>query len=163
GQFRMREGFEINKAYFEKWQSEPSDLRLSFAVTTYRHINPRQVVLKQGEFQVPDVGICALGTVDILYCRSAIEGPPLFATLASSGNPCEIPVDETPTPEGKLSHDTHWASNDEAISPVETFRISFSGWEDMPTTEKQKSSPHICPGTQLTLSTIEETGKARIE
>ncbi len=55
-------------------------------------------------------------------------------------------------PEGRTAR--AWGGNSEAgpISPIGTFALSFWGWEGVP---ESRSSPHICPGTQLVFSTPE--------
>jgi hypothetical protein len=147
--------FAVNKKVFERMKSSPVKVRISLAVTVFHSINTTEVVVKDGEFAVPNTGLCSIAqrysASNALQCRYPLRSPTMLVKITSSTATC-------PSPEGKaplqgLTADYWGRSSDaEPFSPVQTEKIDFWNWD---ASTDHTESPVLCPGIPLTFSTRE--------
>jgi hypothetical protein len=154
--------FEMKKDFFEIIKSTAVKAHISLALTAFHEKDAKQIVATDGEFAVPDVGLCSIEpeySSSSVRCRYPFRAPSLLTTIASSTTTCAVSADES-VPEGKTAHD--WSGNTDAgpISPVGTINLYFWRWDG---DEDYKTSPAVCPGTPLVVSMQEEGPHTRIE
>ena len=58
GQQQTSVSVAVKKDFFQQEQFVPVNVHVSFALTSYRETNSREVVSQAGKFSVPGVGIC---------------------------------------------------------------------------------------------------------
>jgi hypothetical protein len=155
--------FEVNKKDFERMKSSPVKVRISLAVTVFHNIDTSLVVAKDGEFAVPNAGLCSIaqryGTSNALRCRYPIRSPTMLVKITSSTATCSAPEGKAP-PSGLTAH--YWSKSSDAppFSPVQEENIDFWNWEGAP---DDTESPGLCPGTPLTFSTREAIQRTGME
>jgi len=52
-------GFRINRNILDKLKTSPVSIHLLLAFTTYHVKNQREFVVPEGEFQLPEIGLCS--------------------------------------------------------------------------------------------------------
>jgi hypothetical protein len=140
---------------FNKFQSKPVNVRLTFAVSEAKVVRESVVALPQGGFAVPDFGICAAQSGWLLNwefmgvsCLSPLRQPPLTYISAhwssqpcSAGNSAESdgPIGDTWV--GSLERE----AADFSISPVADPHINLSN-NTVGYPSKQR---FLCPGTPV--------------
>jgi hypothetical protein len=162
-ELRIWLNFEVNKKVFERMKSSPVKVRISLAVTVFHSINTTEVVVKDGEFAVPNGGLCSIAEryelSNVLQCRYPIRSPTMLVTIASSKATCPAPEGKAPRP-GLTARDWSTGSAADPFSPVQTEKIDFWNWD---ASTDYKESPVMCPGTPLTFSTSEASQLAGVE
>jgi hypothetical protein len=149
--------FEVNKKVFERMKSSPVKVRISLAVTVFHNISTSEVVAKDGEFVVPNAGLCSIaqwyGESNSLRCRYPLRSPTMLVKITSSTATCPAPEGKTTSP--GLTAD-YWSKSSDAapFSPVQKENIDFWNWEGA---TDYTESPGLCAGTPLTFSTREAT------
>ena len=158
--------FQIKRNISDQLNSGPVTARLFLAFTLYRNQNRRQFVVPGGKFTLPKVGLC---TTELLYsrgihCLAPLRRPAfLLVTSESSSSTCAPEGDETSRHSGIFLHDFVRGMPGPAemgISSVRQVEINLSDWDSF---AGRALSPGVCPGTPLTLSNPEETGRRGIE
>ena len=138
---------------------------LLLVYTVYDDRNQRQFVVPDGEFALPDVGLCSAERyTGQLHCRVPLRRPEfLLVTSEKASSTCPIEKGAT-LPElnrvarGSIRGNASGAA-EMGISPVHEVVVSLAylDWTNRP------EKPGICPGTHLTLSNLEPAGRGRIE
>lgn len=158
--------FQIKQSISDQLNSGPVTARLFLAFTLYRNQNRQQFVVPSGKFTLPEVGMC---TTELLYsrgihCLAPLRRPAfLLVTSESSSSTCSPEGAETSRHSGIFLHDFVRGMPGPAemgISPVRQVEINLSDWDSF---AARALSPGVCPGTPLTLSNPEETGRRGIE
>ena len=156
--------FDIDKDDLDKLSASPvtGDLFIAFAL--YHDRNPRPFVVPRGEFSLPEAGFCAStdpdSTASSLSCRIALRRP-TFLMVASemTASTCPLPKDQVPPKPGEIVRAFIRGSSEAAepgLSPILMDGIAF--W--------QKSTNRIsgiCPGTPLTLSNPQDSGRNGVQ
>jgi hypothetical protein len=158
--------FQIKQDIFNQLNSEPVTAHLLLAFTLYRDRNRQRFVVPSGKFSLPEVGIC---TTELQYsrgirCLAPLRRPAfLLVTSQSTASTCPLDGAETSGSDGVFLHAFVQGSPEPAemgISPVVQFDINLSDWDSFAV---RAVSPGVCPGTPLTLSNPEQTGRRSIE
>jgi len=160
--------FQVDRRIFDQLKSAPVSAHLLLAFSTYHDTNQRQFVVPQGEFQMPDVGLCSASGPAYFHsirCRTPLRRPRfLLITSDMASSTCPWDKQDSPAPPGLLAHDSvRYGDSDPAemgISPLHEVDIYLSDWNTLGT---RFSNPGICPGTPLTLSNPEFVGRSRVE
>src|SRR5260370_32972666 len=92
--------FTLNKPLFEKIQSAPVKLRVSFALTTFHNRQISRGIASDGRFPLPDVGACSIDPrFSFLWCRSPLRTPDLLLVQSSEPGPnCNIQENQATPP-----------------------------------------------------------------
>lgn len=161
-------GTEMDRKFFDQEQSASVNVHVSFALTSYRETDSRQVISQSDEFRIPGIGLCWLESAaqwngNFVRCRSPLKSPPLMARMEPSVSRCPPPPDG-PTLDEKTRYAWggagSWSPADLGISPVNENQFAFQRWTDRPDTPYP---PGVCPGTPFTVSTPEKGKSVRIE
>jgi hypothetical protein len=137
--------FEVNKKVFERMKSSPVKVRISLAVTVFHNISTSEVVAKDGEFVVPNAGLCSIaqryGESNSLRCRYPLRSPTMLVKITSSTATCPAPEGKTTSP--GLTAD-YWSKSSDAapFSPVQKENIDFWNWEGA--TDYTESPGAVC-------------------
>ncbi len=155
---------QVDRKFFEQEESASINVHVSFALTSYRETDFRQVVSQGREFTVPGIGVCWLESALLVRCRSPLKSPPLMAQMDPSTSTC-------PPPPGAASLNGmigyawggagSWSPADLGISPIAQSRIPFHLGSDQELTPFP--TPGLCPGTPFTVSTPVKGKSVRIE
>jgi hypothetical protein len=153
----------IDRAVYQRLQSQPVTVRLSLALTRLRAGTVTKIVMSAGDIRVPEFGICSespnmefRNDSISLYCRSALHQPELaHVSVLWSDQPCSS---TQPTLDHRALADS-WAGDlnpdpaEFGITSVWTpylYFINASFHNGMP----DVGSKHwrLCPGSPLTVT-----------
>lgn len=156
--------FQLPRAVFERLQSTPVTLHLTFAWTELRRGRVRQVAIPAHEFTVPGFGICSpavyLATpsqIDGVSCRFALRQPTLtYMSTLWSEDACPSPAT---IPGSGWTGTLDTAPADFSIATVWTLPLPLT---NNLYSERHTRSRHICAGTPLTLAeyTVAQRGQS---
>lgn len=158
-------GLMLDKERFERLQSAPVKLHISFALTAFRDQKKLDVVVDR-EFAVKDVGRCSLEGRGRIRCRYALQRPSFMVTTPLSAMTCAGRAGTAPAagavarswePQG-MSGPAEFG-----MSPVKWVDIFLRNWEGDVSYDPGDTGPHVCPGTPLTFTFPVETGRTRAE
>ena len=153
--------FYVKKPVFEKFKSDPVSARLLLAFTLFHDQNQKPMVVPNGEFTLPNVGLCSTALIPSspLACRVPVRGPKfLLFTSRVSSNTCPLRKGESRPEPDRMAHGSLRGSGlpaEPGISPIHDQSVYLRS--DLP------DSVGICPGTPLILSNPEQVGRARVE
>jgi len=162
-QKRVQLSFPIGQSIFDKLSSSPVTADFFLAFTLYQDKSRQEFVVPSGEFRLPDIGLCTAENQYSrgLHCLAPLRGPAfLLVTSRTAASTC-LPKNSSPSTDfvhAFVQSYPGWAEI--GISPVRPFGIAFSDWDWF---ARRPVSSGICPGTPLTLSNPEETGRRGIE
>jgi hypothetical protein len=159
-EFRL--DFGLKRSFFEKVKSQPVRARIVFALRLFRDKQTKRIVVTNGEFSIPEVGLCWIdkkSQTSSVRCRYAVKTPDFVTMLAYAESTC---------PHAKLkageqspaitSYDFSGARDGTGpLSPVDTLNLYFQRWDIDDITSQ--SVPGICPGTPFTVAMQEEVKK----
>lgn len=168
GEEKSAVSVEIDKKFFQQEKSAPVRVHVTFAVTSYRETNPRQMVSQVGKFSVSGVGICWIEEPqqwngNFIQCHSPLKSPALVAHVDPSASTCPPSTDASSAPAFIRSAWGGMGSSQPAdfgISPVEDFQFGFRHWTDDNT---KRLPPGACPGTPFTIATPQAGKSVRVE
>lgn len=158
--------FQIERSIFDQLNPGPVTARLFLSFTLYRGRNRQQFVVPSGKFSLPEVGICATEPQysQGIRCLAPLRRPVfLMVTSESATGTCPLEGTETSRPNGIFLHAFVQGGPGPAemgISSVRQVNISLSDWNWF---AGRVVNPRVCPGTPLTLSNPEETGRRGME
>lgn len=165
-QKRTQIDFSLKRKIFERVRGTPVVARISVALTVFHDRNRREFIVPNGEFVMPDVGLCTseAGYSRNIHCRAALRIPSsLLITSDLSQTTCPARKEEVRAQSGEIARDWHHYSDSEpaefGISPVKT--VDFDLRTVNPTDARRLNG--ICPGTPLVLSKPEQARQTRIE
>ena len=150
----------IDDKFFDSMQSTPTQVHMSFAISTFRSIDSQKVSVASGAFSFPGGGRCSLNPVSSsgLWCLFPLARP--FVTVrATAGNTgCPSQKGDNAIPVGTVYQELIWNRDEAAAEPgigsVIVERIAFSDWDAE--TNRNRELP-LCPGALLTVTKIEES------
>jgi hypothetical protein len=148
--------FELKKSLFDRVKSSPVKTRIALALSVFRDGHKRRFVTPDGEFQMPDVGLCVgqSGYSRTIHCLAPLRPPSLLVTADLSENTCPVGEGESRGKVGEIAHD--WKQNFDStpaefgISPIR--EVEFYIWSAPGSSTRPRTTAGICPGTPLTLS-----------
>jgi hypothetical protein len=154
--------FELKKSFFEKVKSQSVRAHIALALTWFRDKEIRHIMVTDGEFYIPEIGICSINNrfqARSVRCRYAVKTPTFVTTLVSSESTCPQPKpknSEMPSP--TTMYDFSGKNDGPApLNPVDTLNLNFDSWDASDKTGLILRS--VCPGTPLTLAIQEEVKK----
>ena len=157
GQTTTQIEFSLKRDLFERVKSLPVRITLSLAYTAYHDRNQRPFIVPQGEFALPDVGLCSTGGGFLrqVRCRVAFRTPYSFLVTADLSNTtCPTLRGESLAQTGALGRDWHQDSDsgpaEFGMNPVGFVNLSLRNYEF-----DSSVNNGICPGTPLVLSNPE--------
>src|SRR5437667_442099 len=147
-----------------RWQIE-------LALTEYEADKARDLLLKEGEFSEPQLGICNLNEklFSQIDCRRPFQTPALVATFDPAGAKCGTDEDPEDLPEDRVSH--AWFtphrnnSPDAGLNPVNNYQITFGYRRPFyfSAEKRQFKTVHLCPGAVIKLADPQEKRHVRIK
>jgi hypothetical protein len=161
-------GFLMRRSVYERFESTPVTLTVAVAVDEARAIATHQVRIVNGDFSVPDVGICRspeanfFSSPSFINCRSAVRQPTLtYVTAHWVDGACPAQASDDGTILG-----SGWVGgldNDPAefgITSVWQFDISLTNqWGRY---EDSVHFRHLCPGSMLTFTSYQQTSTEQL-
>jgi hypothetical protein len=162
--------FQIDKKLFERIKAIPVTIDLSLALNEFRETSPREILLQDGEFAIPGLGICKLSDLVMtsILCRLPNQGPALMARAPLSKGACRereaqsnsstlVGRELLPLPEPGFTNPR--------LDPIQVFSISpgAQGQGMTIALALARSELRMCPGTSIHLATPVEAGRFRIE
>jgi hypothetical protein len=162
--------FRLDKKLFDRIKATPVTVDISIASNEFRESSPREVLLQEGEFAVPGLGICRLSDPPSasLLCRLPKQGPALMARATLSRVACQEHQAQSTgsTVVGRaLDPLRDYGFATPRLDPVEISTIS-PGTEGGGTTlvlASARGQLRLCPGSSIHLATPVEAGRFRIE
>ncbi len=158
--------FSLKKNFFERVKSLHVKTVISLAFTVFDDQNRRRFVTPDGEFVMPDVGLCSTeaGYTRGIQCRAALRTPSsLLITSDLSETTCPAREGESRAKPGEVARDWHQNSYsgpaEFGISPLKS--VSF--YLRTSSNSKARTIDGICPGTPLVLSKPEPVRRARTQ
>lgn len=159
--------FSVKNPVYQKLKSQPVKLRLEMAVTEYRLTNPREILVKEGEFWVPSLGICGLQIPfrTTLTCRLPFAMPSFVATFDPASAKCPVEGSKREEPPSLL----RFVSSPQAgssglwINPVSAYTIQFYSPSIADPLSKPVKAQNLCSGDTLALATPVVYRHARME
>ena len=154
--------FQIRQSIFDQLSSGPVTADFFLAFTLYQDKSRREFVVPSGGFRLLDIGWCT--TEDQysrgIHCLAPLRKPAfLLVTSETAASTC-LPENSSPSAVVRAFVQGYPGRAEIGISPVRPFDIAFSDWDWF---ARRPVSSGICPGTPLTLSNPEETGRRGIE
>ena len=158
--------FQVKRSFFEGVKSSPVKIRISLAFTVYRDGNRRRFLTPEGEFPMPDVGLCLAqaGYARSIHCRAPLRTPSSFLITSDlSETTCPVLEGESRAKPGTTTR--HWDHHSDSgpaeigISPLKEvdFYLGISNYSST------RITSGICPGTPLVLSSPTEVQRVRTE
>jgi len=129
------------------------------------------VVLKDGEFSEPQLGICSLNEklswqID---CRRPFQSPRLMATFDPSAAKCGADEDTEDLPEDRVSHAWFAPHRDDSpdvgLNPVDNYQIDLGYRRPFYSSgEKRKfKAVRMCPGAMVKLANPQQKRHVRVK
>ncbi|HEV1996228.1 MAG TPA: hypothetical protein VGR03_17980 [Candidatus Acidoferrum sp.] len=163
--------YDVKRKAYERVKKENARLHIELALTEYQAGEVRELVLKDGEFSEPQLGICSLNEklswqID---CRRPFQTPGLMATFDPSAAKCGADEDTEDLPEDRVSH--AWFaphsdnSPDAGFNPVDKYQITLGSRRPFYTSgEKRKfKAVHLCTGARVNLAEPQEKRHVRVK
>ena len=151
---------QIDREKFDRIKSLTGTLHIEFALTEYQAQDARDLVLPNGEFADPTLGLCAFSprNPSVIMCRRPFHISSFIATFDPSQASCPAPTDDNAIPEDKISH--AWfrpTSEDSAglgLNPVMNYPLMFGSHQMVFTSDKRQKqmTVYLCPGAKVTLA-----------
>jgi hypothetical protein len=177
----------LDRGFFDQVKLTPAKVRISFALTLFQRKGAKRIVAEAGGFSVPGEGRCIFGPLysDRVTCSFPLKSQDLFVSARSEEMTCPprqlVPpsrmLERTPFPSDTIGYGNivsitlpliagsllgpawRWASSpaEFGLTPVVYEDLFLFGWngDALPTP--------VCPGTPLTISTLEQSQRARRE
>jgi hypothetical protein len=152
--------YQIDRKKFDQIKAQTGTLQIEFALTEYRGEEVRDIVLNEGEFADPTLGLCtfSLRSPSQIDCRRPFQAPGVIATFEPSLANCQGPEDDTAINEDKISHVWYPPSDNDSpgpsLSPVVTYPLAFGSGQLVFTPGKRpkRKTTYLCPGAKVTLA-----------
>jgi hypothetical protein len=152
--------YTIDRKKFDPIKTQTGILHIEFALTEYQPEDARDIILANGKFADPTLGLCALSpwNPSQIQCRRPFHAPGLIATFDPSQASCQAPADDTAIRDDKISHVWYPPSNDDSaelgLNPVETYPVAFGSGQVVFTPDKRpkQMTVYLCPGAKVTLA-----------
>lgn len=165
--------YQIDRKKFDQLKAQSGTLHIEFALTEYQAEDARDIVLNDGEFADPTLGLCdfSLRRPSQIECRRPFHTPGLIATFDPSQASCRAPADDTAISEDKISHAWYPPSNDEfpgaGMNPVQTYPLAFGSGQMVftPGMRPKRMTVYLCPGARVTLAKphAERDGRVKVD
>jgi hypothetical protein len=165
--------YQMKRTDFDRIKNQPARLHLELALSEYQETEPRDLILREGRFSDPQLGICHLEerNPSMITCLRPFQALGLMASFDPSKAACEAPEDDQYVPDDRVSHTTfspHYDENSSAtfLNPVVDYSLGFGSrawW--FPThegTKRKVKSVYLCPGAKITLGKPKELGHVRV-
>ncbi len=155
--------FTLKKKDFERVQRDSVNARISLALTMYHDQNPREFVVPQGEFAMPDWGFCSAEASFLrqIRCRAPLRTPSVLITSDLSATTCDPREGESRAATRQIARDWHQHSDsgpaELGVSPVKSFDLYL--WNQ--SSRARQTLSGLCPGTPLIISNPEPVQHAR--
>ena len=151
---------QIDRKMFDQLKSQTGTLHIEFALTEYQPQDARDLVLPNGEFADPTLGLCAFSprNPSVILCRRPFHISSFIATFDPSQASCPAPTDDNAIPEDKISH--AWfppideRSAELGLNPVMNYPLMFGSHQMVFTSDKRQKqmTVYLCPGAKVTLA-----------
>jgi hypothetical protein len=156
----------VKKSDFEKLKAKPATLTLSVAMTVYSESDSREIVVRDGSFVIPHVGVCRLLNHEAMpiVCRAPANFPSYMASFSAVQSTCAS-SQTTDSSLSDLMGKTLIRGNHPIaglVSPVAIFVIGFQEVPPPSPTFRGESRLHICPGTPIRFAVPIATGTSRV-
>jgi hypothetical protein len=163
----------VKREDYEKIKTEKVRIHLELALTEFQESEVRDLVLQEGEFRDPKLGICRLNdkVASQLDCRRPFRSPGLMATFDPGKANCVVETEDDQVPDDQVSHVWLGAQDDDStepgLNPVTDYTLGFGTRNWMfPSGDRVKIRPkvaHLCPGASVKLAKPEEKRHARVK
>ena len=152
--------YAIDRKKFDPIKTQTGTLHIELALTEYQAEDARDIILANGRFADPTLGLCTLlpWSPSQIQCRRPFHAPGLIATFDPSQASCQASADDTAIPEDKISHAWYPPSNEDSsgpgLNPVETYPLAFGSGQVVFTPDKRpkRMTVYLCPGAKVTLA-----------
>jgi hypothetical protein len=154
----------IPRNVYDRVRFAPVKVHIALALTDYREGNARTVIVTEGDFSVPDLGICVNGTGGNIVCRTALNRPIVIASIDTTTMTCPPSKGRPPMPPGIRLTSENWdrtsAPAKIGTGPVQLMNLLFRDWAQ---TLDSYGFPGACPGTPVRFTTPEVAQRFRNE
>jgi hypothetical protein len=164
--------YEIKRKEYERLSRQAVQLHLELAVTEYQETEAREIVLPEGEFLDPQLGICHLNEriSSQIDCRRPFHSPALMASFDGTSAKCQFGEDEKQMTNGTVSHAWFAPAGDDALeaglNPVADYPIGLGprAWlfSAEATRAGEGKAVHLCAGDRVRIAKPAETRRARV-
>jgi hypothetical protein len=163
--------FQIDRKKFDQIKAKTGTLHMEFALTEYQAEESRNIVLSEGEFSDPPLGLCAfsLRSPSQIDCRRPFRIPGLIATFDPSQASCQLPEDDTAISEDRISHAWYPPSDNDSpgpgLNPVVTYPLAFGSGQLVFTPDKRpkRKTVYLCPGANVKLAKPQAVRDGRVK
>jgi hypothetical protein len=163
--------YQIERKKFDQIKAQNGTLQIEFALTEYQGEEVRDIVLNEGEFADPTLGLCnfSLRSPSQVDCRRPFRTPGLIATFEPSLANCQGPEDDTAINDDKISHVWYPPSENDSpgpgLNPVVTYTLAFGSRQLVFTPDKRqkRKTVYLCPGAKVKLAKPHAVRDGRIK
>lgn len=158
--------FQLKKEFYEKVKGTPLTAHISLALTEFKETDLREIVVGDGQFAVPGVGLCR-SELEWIMCRAPLRVPNLMASIESSKTTCAAEETDKPLRAARTVYTLQWTGNGDfagpGISPIKVFPLYFEDFSVRQNSPEKNERLQFCPGTPMELGTSEEAGHSRVD
>ena len=161
--------FSMKRHLYESIKSSPLHLHLSLALSEFKESSPRELSLPEGEFVVPGVGYCHIGSgyFPALSCRSALHEPGLIASGVVTNASCSEQDKVASAPSRNVAHQLlrsgHGGFDNPGVSPIKSFSLYLQTFDDTRESPEERVRMYFCPGTSVRFATPIRSGYTRLD
>jgi hypothetical protein len=166
--------YEVKRKDYEKFQNATGQLRVELALTEFHETDVRDLILKDGNFSEPALGICHLNPANpaAIQCLNPFRPPGLMATFNPAQAKCAYEGTDGQFPENRIAHawlpPTKDDSSNPGINPVADYEVSFRSKVVWTTSSEDGSNRklrvlRLCPEAPLRLARPEEKRHVRVQ
>lgn len=163
--------FQIDRKKFDQIKAQTGSLHMEMALTEYQGEESRNIILSEGEFADPTLGLCALSlrSPSQIDCRRPFRIPGLIASFDPSQASCKFPDDDTAISEDRISHAWYPPSDNDSpepgLNPVVTYPLGFWSSQLVFTAEKRpkRKTVYLCPGASVKLARPHAVRDSRVK
>jgi len=165
--------YQLKRDDYEKLKAETVQLHVELALKEYQETQAREIVLPEGPFSEPELGICERSdkSPSQIDCRRPFRYPGLMASFNPAQSSCRGEEDEDQQPEDKVSHvwypPTTEDSPEPGLNPIVEYPIAFGPktWlaSNFEKTKRKQRVVFLCPGAKVKIAKPEATRYARVK
>jgi hypothetical protein len=165
--------FALKRGDYERVKTATAQLHVELALAEYQETEVRDLIVREGEFSEPELGICRLTdkSPSQILCRRPFRSPGLMATFDPGESKCRAEEDEDQVPEDRVSHWWQAPTADDgpepALNPVVEYAISPASrtWllSSDGQTRRKRRVVFLCPGAKIRIAKPEAKRYARVK
>jgi len=163
--------YQMKRKEYERLERQPVRMHIELAVTEYRETEPREMVLPEGEFADPQLGICHVNEriFSQINCRRPFRIPGLIARFDTASGKCQ--GEDGKVRDDYVAHAWFPPTNDEALetglNPVAEYPIGLGSNPWIPSSEDgngiRRRVVHLCAGDRILVAKPQEQRHVRVQ